>query len=574
MNEHKLASWTYAVLVFFQICVLQTYRGLKPLHTSGGGVCAILWVCTGVALWLLLRGAPRPAQSHVASTRKLILPALLMGALVYAIFVLPRLGDVMSTWGDEDHHISVSESLPAYIGTYFHGQWPQEAATLRYTAATRLFDLPFLMMGGIDADMKVRLGLVFPYLGLVVGATVCAWRLSRSQIFSLLVGTVVALSPLNLSFATDKYLDLGHPAVFLLASFHLVSFLRDPRKADGSAWLCALYAGILPLVRENAIPTTLLYVATISVVLLIQRRIQLTLRCGVVAVAPFAVYYLAKISAGASSIDTTRLSFSYVSQQDYGLFFQWLPFYLPIEFAGLVLLVVLISRTDFLKEYRAGVVIVLASFFAQLLIYAVFEPGWMPWTRNYLMFSGQLLFLAVLAFSVFMRAVPARGLVAHSTLAIGAICLLALDLKELPRLGRFHENELKYDYRELREIIERTSSTPGERVYFQIPIIVPASLLRYFRGASFVAEPVLFDGQRADRRNFMSWSDFAQRVPHEAKTAVFHYRSSTVLPQAIREHPQQSRPTPQQISEAGWKTIADIPVALADGKSGMLLLRR
>lgn len=574
MNETRLITALYALLAFFQFCVLQTYRGLpffKTLQTTG---CIVTWVSFALVLWLLLRRPPRSAEAAPPVHRGALLAVLGIGAVAYLCFAVPRLGYVISTWGDEDHHMFISEWLVNYVGSIAHGNFPVEPATLRYPAATRLFDLPWLIIPGINRDVGCRLSLVLPFLAFGLAATTCAWRISASRITAIVAGGCCCLSPLMLSYTTDKYLDLWHPPVFLMAVSHLAAFLSSPRDKAASGWLAALYCGLLTLVRENAFPTTFLFAAILGVVMWRDIGFRTAFRAVLLATMPFVLFYLAKSLSGASAIDTGRLTLANLSRQDYAAFFGWLPYYLPWETVGLLASVVFFRAAP-VRGATPGLIVAALSLAVQLFIYAVFEPGWMPWTRNYLMFSGQLAFCAIVGFHAWSSAATRwRRNCRLAAIGAAAIYMLHLDCTALRHSVRFHENEMKFDFRAARRVLETREQSQAAPVYVHITIVAPLAQFRYFAGSGINLVPVLYGTARADRANFMRWPLFAERLPSDAQLALFCYRETHTGPSIIREMPQVPRPRDTEIAQSGWRVVQDLPDPLAEGRIGMLVLER
>jgi hypothetical protein len=463
--------------------------------------------------------------------------------------------------GDEDFHFPVSKLMQEYLSSYLHGEIPAGPGplVLRYPS---LFYLVFALFPNLSFDSPSygffqRLPLAIPYFALVWATYSFTYRITKNNLYSLLMSCLTATSPVLLCYTSDKFLDIGHPILFFVGFLSLLLGVRGNRSSLAIAIWCA---SLMPLVRDNALPSALLLATFVAVHELVERRIVSAVIALLVGCWPGAAYYVLKSLA--SSVDSARLSVSNLAQQDYGLLFAFLPVYIPWA----VVLLCLYSIVSLRRSSGIWMpVVILSSVGAQLAIYALFEPGWMPWSRNYLMFFGQFLALGVYALSV----VPAeRGQLVKVMLSMNIATNVYLNYSELNKNRIFHEVSVMYRYDQLMDFIKKNPVLvpPQAEIAMSVPVAIPLSFRIEQQGANL--KPIYYADSAADWRSLMSFEEFVRRVPERHKLLLYHWRTSRALFKASGS--SVSRPSNEQLG--AYRILFESVDPLSDGASGFLLL--
>jgi hypothetical protein len=463
--------------------------------------------------------------------------------------------------------------MQEFLAQYMNGTIPDGPGGYAYYL-TRYPSLLYLLFGATPNinfahpyhPFFQRLPLVLPYLLLVWACYGAALRFSRDKLVALLFCVVTASSPVLLCYTSDKFLDIGHPILFFMGFIALaVGVLQDRSWLSVAVWS----ASLMPLVRDNALPTTLVLVGAVAVYELSRARFAASVVALFVGCWPGVAYYLTK--SAVTSIDSTRLSYNNIWQQNYGLFFGYLPVYIPWAFLllGCCGLVALGWRS---WSQRFIVSSLVASLFAQLAVYAIFEPGWMPWSRNYLMFFGQVVALACLGFLVY-RATHRRLWVLILTLNVATNAYL--NFFELTRNRLFHESIAIFHYDKLKTfMLSNPSVVPhGSTIHVSVPVVfphLPFSSMQIPRDTGVMFNPIIFAGYIFDWRSLMSFRDFIERAPQDAKYLMFHWRVSRLLFNHGRSN--AARPTGEEL--AGFRVLFEAVDPFSDGLTGMILLER
>ncbi len=565
MPLKSILNITGAALVFFHFGVLQIWKIIPPATVGpipdwlGLSVAVVASVGSAVLVrCCFLLGAPKEESlSPVA-----YLGPLGVSLVCWALWSLPRLFLPLQTFGDEDYHFTTTIRMQEYLATLAGGRMPDGAGPhlLRYPALFYLLLGVFPNLDFTDPHYVFfqRLPLAIPYVALVIASYAFAIRLGSDKTRAWLLSLVTATSPLLLCYTSDKFLDISHPLLFFAGFASLTLGALRHRSWFAVAIWCA---GLLPLLRDNGLPTTLVLAGAVALFELFGGRFVSAAVAFVVGAGPGLAYYVLKTLG--TAVDSARLSASHLGQQDYDLFFAYLPVYLPW---ALVLTAGCGLWAWRGTARRVVLCATVASLLGQMAIYALFEPGWMPWSRNYLMFFGQVLFLGCVG-------APTRG-VRRALFFAGALGLnvatnIYLNCFELPRNRLFHEPIAVYRYDHLSSFIAANPEVlpPNSTVYMSVPAAVPLAFkVVPFPGIEF--KPVYFSDSPVDWRSFISFPELLRRVPSESRYFLFHWRVSRGVFKVGRS--AVPRPSAQEI--AGYRILFESEDPLSDGNAGLMLL--
>ncbi|MEK7397661.1 MAG: hypothetical protein AAB116_12085 [Candidatus Poribacteria bacterium] len=505
-----------------------------------------------------------------------VIGLLALTVVSWRVWSYPFLSGIIGTWGDEDFHFGMTSLVSGYLAQYFHGEIPGHMApsALRYPDAMLILNTLFVnpFFGNQDNSFWHRFPLLIPYLGLVVIVYAVALNILRDFRASLLLSLPIAVCPIMLSLTSEKYLDVGHPFFFFLASFFLYEAIRtsDFRMAI----LSGLSSGFLSLIRDNSAPTTMLYGGALLLLGFMGSEADLfrKLRNAVVpflaATVPFVMFYFLKQKT--TNIDVDRLRLANVFEQDYILFFRMAVIYLPIPsvlgifafFHGTV-------------RHNFAILVIFGSLVAQLMIYGLFQPGWMPWTRNYMMFLGQALFMGLLAIHQLIQfAKKLRpALLAISVFGLGLNVFVGAT--ELGRNRIFHENENRFAYDQLMLFLAENQTEFGnETLYLHVPIEIPTSFEKAVQTANvrFRFWPVYFDEQKVSFNNFMGFEDFIQRLPSDFRYLIYCWRNPQTLSMVINNYPHPQKPSSEQLKN--YRVLLEAIDPWSEGRYGLMLLQK
>ena len=414
----------------------------------------------------------------------------------------------------------------------------------------------------------------WPFLATALIAFLGTRLVTDNRRFATGVGLLAATSPLLIAYTMDRYLDIGHPPLFLAAGFAGWFALQRSRPAALTVLACC--AAILPLIKHNLYPTSLLLAGWIGLAALPHWRSPGTLvrhvHAFLLATVPPSLIYL--IISNFNRLDADRLSIYNIKLQRYDLLALHTPLYLPLLVVLAPLSLILIGRKPWksLTRLPAWFPVVLgASMAIQLLAYAVFQPVWMPWSRSYVMFWCQPLLLTVVTLGLprFRNWLPGRNLLL--LVAASLITQVVIGHRELNRNVVFHENEVWYDFPVLWEAIENgpREAIGSNPVYMNAPLYPPLSQ-RIPHPPPIRLEWVTPSEQQLIEDRLLNWNAFSALLPADAEWALYHYHD--FRSRMAKLHTWRVSRPPNTIP--GWEKITEITDPLSEGHAGVILYRR
>lgn len=543
---------------FHQFVLLQLWRSI-----SGQFVLSTIISLLGVALWTRLAvrwpGATDASAFEVGRRDLAAAGALFLASLVtWALFAFPNLSASVHTFGDEDHHLLTTRETWQYLRTYFSGTLPTGGGPNAYRYPGLIYFWAQFFSGFSPVvGFYERLSLFFPFAATSLVAFLWCRLEAIAILPSVIFGLLFATSPLLLTYTTDFYLDIGHPVLAIAAFALLARFFRGSNRSGVGSAVCA---SLLFFVRDNALPTTAVVAFALFCQTLYRDRSPRGFRrgtvLGVLTLLPPVLYLVLKTRA--TLVDTARLSVQNLFLQDYVTFFAYLLFYCGPYF----LLGALTRRRLFLG-------LLALAFVGELLVYGLFQPGWIPWSRNYMMFLGPLAGMGILG----LASLPRNPTAYRAALGILGLQVVFQGYGLIAQFNRneyFHENEIRFEYREFfARIARETPDACAAGILTNVPIAIPWS----WRQALPALGPCQLSPIVASPGS--PFADFSELLKQHAArpTPFFIYqwrRARTHIPvlQALPSAPPPPRDLPQ-----GVKLLFSQPDPWSEGEAGLALYR-
>jgi hypothetical protein len=580
--------WTSAFLWFFQIGFLQLWRSLTLLSTIplwlGFSLFFLLFFTLSLSLIKTTQSIyiNKPNDNFDLNIKDIYCSVFIfiVALASWYIYSLPQLSRPPNTFGDEDWHFKATLAIANYISLFIHGHAAPNAAPEAY----RYGDLMYLLLSIPTIVNKnlyfspffQRIGLIIPFLLTNLITFICARQLLRNQMLAILFTIVISTSPLLLSFTIDNYLDIGHAPIFLI----IMSCLYWGVKKNNIylLTLAGIFASLAPLVRENAIPTTVLISLFLGLYgsLIYPKNLKWSTLISIITILPFALFYYFKTHY--TSIDADRLSILNIFHQDYMSFFKMLFFYLN----PFIIILSLFSLLWTDKKTRLIVAFIIASLSGQLLIYALFQPGWIPWSRNYMMFYSQLIFLSLLGISWLHTYSSKFKIVTAMLLILAIIFNCILDKSQLNKNKYFHEIEIQYNYLSFFDYLYNSHDAvkPNSLIYLQVPIATPYSF-QYSQEAmrnkhqnplSVSFKQIEMNHQPAAMENMMTFRQLTKIMPKDAHYILFHWWIPNSKINILSIYPHIPKPTQQEL--INYKILFENADPGSNGNAGIMLLKK
>lgn len=533
------------------------------------------------------------------------LAALSLFAVAFSEFILCSTIDfVPHTWGDEDFHHIVGNGLTRFVtewGWLNLGQhyFPQ---SVRYPVLyyAYIHQVGTLLSTGESIAFFRRCGYG-PFVATILLVYWVARDVGCGRLLSFLFGMSIAVDGLLIAYLNSLYLDLPHVPILFAGGYLAYKAMTDlsiTKFASGT-----LLIGLAPLVRDSVLPGVAIFL-TLSAIgfaflywkkfprVSIFRPLLYVSLVVVFGLFPGVSYVIAKSLM--SSVDVGRLSISNMLQQDYRMFFAvlmiHLPFWILVALVWYVGIRTPIEKRDgpqsgrwFARPETWSWLAIVGYSLMELALYSGFQLGWMPWSRNYLMFLG----LIYVAGFIIIHKINSYDVMTASTVILPALIatIIFKILITVSFMGRsviYNENEVLNDYKKLKECLLIHSI--GKRVAVHIPIQLPYSF-RYVVLGNYIFDaykplilsdpqmkmellPTTFAKKDVDFENFMTYDLFLSKIGENVDQVIFHYHASQGLFRVnqalVVAKPNISPPN---------KILCDIPDPLSLGVRGVLLIQ-
>ena len=499
------------------------------------------------------------APAHVSRPWLLVF-AFTIVLLIWMVTVAPWVTLPPHVYGDEMHHFQrILEEIAWWRGRMqgeqppFPGPWFVFYPALGY--------LPSVVSGAwLDWDFSTnaiamaRVSLAF-WLMLTV---VLSYRLVLEVNFSrkwheYLVLALLLSWPLIYAYQLSIYVEFQYVPLQLIS---LLFALRYLRIGGRQAWIVAIgFAALSTLVRESSWPFALLLSSFLSARELLQKRYFWGAWGVIGGTLPFFLYFSARYLYTAGGHDGQRLSIAHLWQQDWLQLILMSPYYLSVGGC----LAILAFAWTFAQTNRAERMLLAAvcvpSLALTLLEYGVFLPGWMPWSRNYLMLLAPLIVIVLISAKYVLE--RCNGKLASVVIAACLLSNAYVLHKALLDNRYFHENEAMFDVQGLL----KDAGIPDTAVIFDCRPV-------FFR---HVAELSQIKNVCPDTSGFFPWDVVKSRLPEEAQYVIYYHYHNRSLPKALSKLPA-SDPVPQDDSR--FKVLSRRDDPFSGGAIGASLLKR
>jgi len=603
----------YATIQFGVYFVLQIWRlipGLQdelalPILLAGAMLCALV---VKFGLWYLgARGPQDAAATPLLSgppdrpgARQALIGAgvvALAALVIWWLLIEGEIGRVPDTLNDEDHHMTAVLVIRDYLLGYLSLTGPTSIAppgvVWRYPPLFPLLNA--LIASGHDAWF-IRVFLMPWYVAAAVGLYTFGLWLFRSMAAAILCGLLVAANGLMLTATTVYFLDIGPACMMVLLSAGLA----------WSAWhhdrriylFTALIAGMAPQTRDHILFSSLFSGVFLASLYLVRQREKIArltaedwIGAGLLlalAALPGLLYTALKTSF--NNIDASRLHLSNLPEQDYATFFIFLWVYMPpLVLAGVIWLIWWVVRRR-PQRWLYGDHLVVGALWVclglQMALLFLFEPHWIPWSRNYLTFYGPLMVLGVLGIARLadvirnrwprlLLASPAATVPAVMAVAIGLE--LAVTLPEVHRDVIFNEPGSLIAYDQLFACMQKhPEELAGQTVYMQVPGGVPYGFNFAWRNEGWRIKDIIRTvtpvrwGDGYFRQLFAPLDEILRHVPPDWQFLMYHWREPRTWSPAIQAW-YALKPTSLPPSS---RILCEIVDPHSDGTKGVMLIQR
>lgn len=414
-----------------------------------------------------------------------------------------------------------------------------------------------------------RLFLFVQYFLVVFGAWIFARSIMKSWLVCLLIAFLPVTSALLISYTMSFYIELHYVGLLLIAAGLLSWGIQ--RKSQHIVTAAVFLASLAPIVRESALPGEAGIIISAMLWQYIfhctQKKITaLAASAGnfIIGFIPFTLYYLAK--SNYTNFDKDRISLKFILQQDYFNLLQYSMLYLgPVFLAGAVFF---IFRPSALGRHPWLFLSAFIGIFGGLLMQSIFIPGYMPWSRNYLIYYAAFVIVAVLAVSAFVQNDPTRKGSAVFILLVGIAVNCYFLVKYLPDNRFFNESEMVFDFSPMRNFLEKNKNAAKIKNKY---IVWPPGYPAY--PDKLLPEYVTLN--KIEPKNLGSFPTFTlvrKLLPKNARYVLFYYMKNESKPTAFSTIPSVLRPS--NLDDEGYHILSETTDPWSRNNNGVMLLEK
>ncbi|MDB5775642.1 MAG: hypothetical protein JWP38_1775 [Herbaspirillum sp.] len=388
---------------------------------------------------------------------------------------------------------------------------------------------------------------------------------------SFLFALALAVSPLLASFMLSYYIEIPYISIELMALAWLV---RGEKNQDAYALCLAVgLASVATLVRESTLPFAFFMVAAAlycSSRFSIERAGKIALQAWFVfaGLMPCVLYSYAKLCyAGPQS---TRLAMTNLLHQDW-----WLLLTYGLLYLNPIVLLFALAAWRFIVRPKTRMLLVTmtAALVGTLFMYGMFEPGWMPWSRNYALLLAPTVALALAG--LYWLADKFNSKVTQSILIGGSLVNLVFASLYFTDNRLFHENEAIFD---LAPALAQLGQLKGTvKVYEHRPV--------FMRNQLVMPSNITLVNLAPEISTFMPLSDIESRLPSDARWILYYYYQNAATPWKLRTASQKVREISPQLHPAAEALRSEMENGnyvirslnndpFSDGRTGVALLER
>lgn len=494
------------------------------------------------------------------SRPQLLIFALVIVSTIWMLAVTPWIALPPHIYGDETHHFQrILEEIGWWHGRLrgealpFPGPWFVFYPSLGYLPSVALgawFDWDF----STNAIAMARSSLAF----WLVLTAVASYKLVLEVNFSrkwheYLVLALLLSWPLMYAYQLSIYVEFQYVPLQLTSLFFALRYLRT---GCHQAWIVAIgFAALSTLVRESSWPFALSISAFLSAREVFQKHYFWGSWGVIGGTLPFFLYFSARYLYTAGGHDGQRLSIAHLWQQDWLQLLLMSPYYLSV--AGCLAILAFVwtfAQMNRAERMLLGAICV-PSLTLTLLEYGVFLPGWMPWSRNYLMLLAPLIVIVLISSKYALE--RWNGRLATATIVACVALNAYVLLKPLVDNRYFHENEAIFDVQRLL----KDARIPADAEIFDCRP-------EFFR---HVSELSRVKNVCPGTSGFFPWNVVREQIPENAQYVLYYHYRNRSLPKALSKQPTAD-PAPQEDERFEVLSRRDDP--FSGGVIGASLLKR
>jgi hypothetical protein len=561
-----LIAWVYQ----FVGHLIWRYLPVVSQDQLGLPLTAAILVCMALPL-LLVKRTTHAANEFCFDRRidtRLLLLLGVITALNWLIFASHWSALPLHTYGDEFFHNArtlieynywrdVLHSFGTPQGAHFPSDFPSAHFIIYPSVAYFTTTILSLLQGDPGSIVYQRHALLIWLLPIPIAAYILGRALEITRQSSFLFALALAVSPLLASYTLSYYIEIPYISIELAA---LVWLVLGEKNHDAYALCLAVgLASVATLVRESTLPFAF-FIVTASIYcnskLPISRIRKLTLSFWFVfaGLIPCLLYSYAK--SAYSGQHTARLAIVNFWRQD------WTSL-LTYGLVHLNIIMLLLALTSWLfiarRQTRTVIIAMTATLCGTLMMYGLFETGWMPWSRNYALLFAPLNALALLG--LYWVSTKFNVKVVRSVLIIAVFGNIAIAAMYFSDDRLFHENEAIFD---LGPALANLGHLQGDvKVYEHRP--------EFMRNQFVMPANVTVVNVAPEVNAFIPLKDIETFLPSDAHWILYYYYRNVAAPQNLHSAPQAPR---NEIENGRYIVHSLSNDPFADGRTGVALLEK
>jgi len=555
----KALSWMYCFLVFTQLVLLRPAAAVSiQLEVFCIVSCCFLFFLLKKNLFEKSSAnylSKIQIYNHYAGKTFIII-------LIVLLLCSPWLNLPIHTWGDEDHHFQIFSAQISYLKQYLSFQIPEGPAPSvnRYPSLVNLISLPFIsiLWGNSLLILLQRISSIITLVFLIyfLFKVIKKNGLDLVSQFNFVVAYIC--TPLLFSFITDRYLDVAHPFFMCVSIWFAIQ--TSKYKIKNYALTAALLGGLTSLVRDNTFPFNFVLSLCLAGICWQKFDFKFSIKILILASLPTLIYILVKQNAS-GLVDSQRLSLSNIVNQDLGLFFNFWFFYFPICSSVLFFLGV---KKLFEERHYLIIILVFFTLFFQLFLYLVFQPGWIPWARNYLMFYGCIVAISLYGYINYIQKNQLLRILMILTILTNFFIYFFL----FKNNKFFHQNEIVFRYDEALTDLKDLNLKKGD-LYMNAPLLVPYSLTKEISDANINPNIFYPHLNKLNGFKFLTFKEILSDL-NKQKYILFHFREAKSFMSILNNFPFVRRPTEEELR--GFKILRTYFDPWSENQNGLMII--
>ncbi len=552
--------------------------GQIPWHKGFYLSCLMASLPLLYSLSLLLKGDCFPVIDLDYQDGLISIILVFFGVLFWYFFSMDAAHYPVHTYGDEAFHSNrveiMATDLRAWFNYFFHLK-PAPSFRAEYMMYPSLAYVPVTLwtfiLGHPESIIYQRMFLVINYLAIILTTYLLARLIIKSKPMSTLIALIPMTSTLLIAYTMSFYIEMQYVSVLML-SFWLLT-LGIEKHSENIVITAVFVASLAPIIRESAITGTLGIVFTsalwryftVSTDQKFITRFVILTRYFIAGLLPFFMYYVAK--SNYTDWDKTRTSLSFIIHQDYLSLLKYAFVYLGPT--AIFSFIYLILQPKIAKPYWYLFLAAIIGIISSIAIQAIFLPGYMPWTRNYLFAYAQFMVLIILCFNSLWLSNNKTKNTAIVLVLITVIVNITLTIRCLYNNALFHESEVVFNLEPIsRYITSHPDKFKNQTLYLYWPDHFPTFPEKLL--PSFVVLKTLTSPKPEPL--FLSFNAINSTLPDKVNYLLFYYLKNESLPQAFNSIPNVQQPKADELNS--YTLLVNSVDPWSQGRNGVILLER